>query len=106
MLRNLGVLLLIGLVVYCVIDIVRSEAHERLGVHQALWILLVVLFPLLGSVVWLAVSITRRGQAQPRPAGWGATTSRGPSAPDDDDEFLWRLDQERRENPPKDDPKP
>jgi len=105
MLRNLGVLLLIGLVVYCVIDIVRSEAHERLGVHQALWILLVVLFPLLGSVVWLAVSITRRGQAQPRPAGWGGV-SRGPSAPDDDDEFLWRLDQERRENPPKDDPKP
>ncbi|GEL96373.1 PLD nuclease N-terminal domain-containing protein [Cellulomonas composti] len=95
--RNLGYLLLIGLVVYCVIDIVRSEDDERLGVHPALWVLLVVLIPILGSIVWLAVSRTRRAG---RPATAGGRTSSGPSrgpvAPDDDPEFLWRLEQERR----------
>lgn len=92
--RYLGTLLLIGLVVYCVIDIVRSEDDERLGVHPALWVLLVVLFPLIGGVVWLAVSRTRRANARPQEAAGHATT--GPVAPDDDPEFLWRLEQERR----------
>ena len=92
--RYLGTLLLIGLVVYCVIDIVRSEDDERLGVHPALWVLLVVLFPLIGGVVWLAVSRTRRAGRAPRQAA-GPVAS-GPVAPDDDPEFLWRLEQERR----------
>ncbi|MDM7832234.1 PLDc N-terminal domain-containing protein [Cellulomonas edaphi] len=98
--KNLGALLLIGLVVYSVIGIVRSEPGERLGVPRALWVLLVVLIPLVGSIVWIVVSTTHRA-AQPR-----TTLSRGPSAPDDDDEFLWRLDEERRRtNPPTDEPK-
>jgi len=101
--RYLGTLLLIGLVVYCVIDIVRSESPQRLGVPRALWILLVVLIPLLGSVVWLAVSWTHRAALGPQRPG---RVSRGPSAPDDDPEFLWRLDEERRRNnPPKDEPR-
>ena len=91
--KYLGTLLLIGLVVYCVIDIVRSEDDERLGVHPALWVLL-VLFPLVGGVVWLAVSRTRRAGRQARDAARPAPS--GPIAPDDDPEFLWRLDQERR----------
>jgi len=92
--RHIGTLLLIGFIVYCVIDIVRSEDDERLGVHPALWVLLVVLFPIIGGVVWLAVSRTKRGQRTPyRPA---QAAPAGPVAPDDDPEFLWRLEQERR----------
>lgn len=91
--RYLGTLLLIGLVVYCVIDIVRSQDDERLGVHPALWVLLVVLFPLVGGIVWLAVSRTRRAG---RTGTVRADAPAGPLAPDDDPEFLWRLDQERR----------
>ncbi len=92
--RVVGTLLLIGFVVYCVIDIVRSEDDERLGVHPALWVLLVVLFPLIGGVVWIAVSRTRRAARPVRGAAGPAPS--GPVAPDDDPEFLWRLDQERR----------
>jgi len=91
--RYLGTLLLIGLVVYCVIDIVRSQDDERLGVHPALWVLLVVLFPLVGGIVWLAVSRARRAS---RGVVVRADAPTGPRAPDDDPEFLWRLDQERR----------
>jgi hypothetical protein len=102
MLRNLGILLLFGLVVYSVIGIVRSEDSERLNVPRALWVLLVVLVPLLGSIVWIAVSTTHRATQPP-----ARRASRGPSAPDDDDEFLWRIDEERRRsNPPKDEPSP
>ena len=103
MLRNLGILLLFGLVVYSVIGIVRSEDSERLNVPRALWVLLVVLIPLLGSIVWIAVSTTHRATQPPA----ARRSSRGPSAPDDDDEFLWRIDEERRRaNPPKDEPTP
>jgi hypothetical protein len=104
--RLVGYLLLIGLVVYCVIEIVRSEDDERLGVPPALWVLLVVLVPVLGSIVWLAVSRTRRAQRAPAKSGWG-TASRnasGPTAPDDDEEFLWRLDEERKRQSPTDQP--
>ncbi|UJP39910.1 PLD nuclease N-terminal domain-containing protein [Cellulomonas palmilytica] len=93
--RYLGTLLLIGFVVYCVIDIVRSDDDERLGVHPALWVLLVVLFPIIGGVVWLAVSRTRRGQRTTYRAQAAAGPA-APVAPDDDPEFLWRLEQERR----------
>ncbi|WP_029289835.1 PLD nuclease N-terminal domain-containing protein [Cellulomonas sp. HZM] len=105
--RYLGTLLLIGLVVYCVIDIVRSDDHERLGVHRALWVLLVVLIPLIGSIVWIAVSWAQRSSQRPQAAGWGGAghVPGRTVAPDDDAEFLWRLEQERkRQDPPKDDP--
>lgn len=102
--RYLGTLLVIGLVVYCVIDIVRSQPSERLGVPRALWVLLVVLLPVLGSIVWIAVSWTHRST---HGTAAGRRVSRGPSAPDDDPEFLWKLDEERRRNnPPKDEPAP
>jgi hypothetical protein len=104
--RYVGYLLVIGLVVYCVIDIVRSEDDERLGVPAALWVLLVVLVPVLGSIVWIAVSRTRRAQRAPASSGWGTGSRRapGPTAPDDDEEFLWRLEQERKRQSPTDQP--
>lgn len=94
--RYLGTLLLIGLIVFCVIEIVRSDDDERLGVHPALWVLLVVLFPLVGCIVWLAVSRTRRGSRAQRGFPGPAQAPPAPVAPDDDPEFLWRLEQERR----------
>lgn len=104
--RYLGFLLLIGLTVYCVIDIVNSDDDERLGIHPALWILLVVLFSVVGCAVWLAVSRSRRANRRAAAAGWGGSTV-GTGAPDDDDEFLWRLEQERkRQEPGQDDPTP
>ncbi|MCR6687910.1 PLDc N-terminal domain-containing protein [Cellulomonas sp.] len=114
--RYVGFLLLIGLVVFCVIEIVNSEDDERLGVHPALWVLAVLLVPVLGSIIWLAVSRSRRSAARARRPGWGdpAGPSGAPAAPDDDEEFLWRLEQERKrrarsqdaDEPPHDAPGP
>jgi hypothetical protein len=102
MLRNLGVLLIIGLVVYSVLDIVRSDDDERLGAPRVLWVLLVLLVPLFGSVAWIAISRMRRsaqaGGTAPRATGGRPVVRRrpGPVAPDDDPDFLRQLDQERR----------
>ncbi|WP_456845087.1 PLDc N-terminal domain-containing protein [Cellulomonas sp. P5_C6] len=93
--RNLVVLLLIGLTVYCVFDIVRSTAPERLGVHPVFWVLLVVFVPLLGVLAWLAVKWSR-GTAYAGQEAPAAPARRRPAAPDDDPEFLWRLDEDRR----------
>lgn len=99
--RYLPVLLAIALVVYCVVDIAGSTQDERLGLPRGIWVLL-VLVPFVGALVWLVVSRSRRAAvAQAGAAGRsrGAAPTRrrqGPVAPDDDPEFLRRLDQERR----------
>ncbi|MHB1491180.1 MAG: hypothetical protein ACYCTH_11915, partial [Cellulomonas sp.] len=54
------------------------------------------LVPLVGSIVWIAVS--RMQRARPQPGGpTGRALAPAPVAPDDDLEFLWTLDQRRRQ---------
>jgi hypothetical protein len=101
MARVLLFLLIVGAVVY-VVDISNSEDDERLGMPPFLWIVLVILVPVLGTIVWLAVSRTQRARRGTRP---GTSTSyrtlshptqpQQPLAPDDDPEFLWLLEQAR-----------
>lgn len=94
-------LLLIGVTVYCVIDIVRSTRDERLGVHPALWVLLVLLVPLFGSLAWLSVRWSRRTAAAGPSAGpSGTARRRRATGPDDDPDFLRGLDEDRRRTDP------
>ncbi|MBO3083476.1 PLDc N-terminal domain-containing protein [Cellulomonas fengjieae] len=94
--RNLAVLLIIGVTIYCVIDVLRSSAAERLGVHKGLWVLLVLVVPVLGPLAWLGVRWSRRSSGGPTQApNRGRTTG-----PDDDPDFLSRLDEEHRRTDP------
>ena len=95
--RNVLYLLMIGLVVYTVIDVTRSEKDERLGLHPAIWILAILLFPELGSIIWIAVSRTVRARSQGPVKNTGSKLAPAPLAPDDDPEFLWRLEQRQRQ---------
>ncbi|WP_448630286.1 PLD nuclease N-terminal domain-containing protein [Cellulomonas soli] len=106
--RYLPLVLAIALVVYCVVDIAGSPDEERLGLPRPVWMLLVVVAPFVGAVVWLVVSRSRRAAVargegghvtgrDPREAPPAPRRGRpGPVAPDDDPEFLRRLDQELR----------
>lgn len=105
--RYVGFLLLVAVVVYTVTDIINAPDEDLHGLPRGIWIVLVVLIPVLGSIVWFAVSLNgrrSRGEALggprsgPRtaPGGHAAPGRQGPLAPDDDPEFLWRLEQERR----------
>ncbi|MGP7959636.1 PLD nuclease N-terminal domain-containing protein [Sanguibacter sp. A247] len=113
--RYLGFLLLVAVVVYTVTDIINAPDEDLHGLPRGIWLVLVILIPVLGSIVWFVVSMNGRrergealggprsgprtapapGSARPGPARPG-TPRTGPVAPDDDPEFLWRLEQERR----------
>ena len=99
----------VAMTVYGLIDLARSEPSERGGIRRWVWFF-ILLVPVLGTVSWLVVSRSQRARtpsAPPRrqdgdrrsPAGsrmpsWDRR--RGSLAPDDDPEFLWRLEQQRR----------
>ncbi|MCL2453952.1 MAG: PLD nuclease N-terminal domain-containing protein [Micrococcales bacterium] len=89
MLRHLVVLVAVGLVLYAFFDMLRSDAEER-GAPRSIWALIILLFPVVGAIVWLLLSRSRRRR---RP-----TSSSGPLGPDDDPDFLRDLD--RRTWPP------
>ena len=106
MLRVLLYVLPVAALLYGLLDLRRSEAYEREGLPVWGW-LLVLLIPVIGPVVWVVVSTQRRREGRadrrrpgggPRPGGPGRRGrfgGPGPS-PDDDPDFLWRLEQERR----------
>ena len=105
--RYVGFLLLVAVVVYTVTDISNAPDEDLHGLPRGIWIVLVILIPVLGSIVWFAVSLNGRrsrgealggprGGMRTAPGGAPAPGRQGPVAPDDDPEFLWRLEQERR----------
>lgn len=118
--RFLPVILLVVLVVYALIDCVRSDdADLPAGLPKAVWVILIVVFPGIGALAWLVVSrVHRQAQQASRgsttlfPRGPGRPTSRRPAprpvAPDDDPEFLASLDRPRRDDqvPPGDEGDP
>lgn len=108
MLRILPVVLLIALVVYALIDCVRTPDDDMpVGIPKVLWVILIILFPGIAALAWIVVSrVARANAAQARsprrPGLWSSPTPprpvrrSGPTAPDDDPEFLARLEAERR----------
>lgn len=105
MARVLLFLLIIALAVYAAVDVTNSDTRDRRGLPVGLWLVIVVVFPILGPVLWFLVSRSQRaataggpmsgGAGRPSPSGPGRP-QRGPVAPDDDPDFLWRLEQEQR----------
>ncbi len=108
MTRVLPVLIAIGLMVYALADLSASDDEQRGGIPRWLWTLLIVLLPFFGAVAWILIKQSHRradgGTApgrpnRPTPGGPNRRRPRpGPTAPDDDPEFLWRLEQQQRRN--------
>jgi len=86
LLRVVVVLVVIGVTVYALVDCWGSDGPSVRLLPRPLWFL-VVLIPIVGPVLWL---VAGRPREEPR-----APAVR-PLAPDDDPEFLRRLDLERR----------
>jgi hypothetical protein len=107
--RLFPVILLVAVIVYAFIDCVRTPGDRMpAGIPKLLWLVLIVVFPGLGALAWIVISRIARAEAsrqtgsRPRPGLWSAEPTRGtplrngPVAPDDDPEFLARLEAERR----------
>lgn len=97
MLYGGGVLLALELclVVYCVLNVITTPESEVRNLPKLLWLLLVLLFPIVGGVAWL---VAGRPQAPVQRRGTGATPAEydrpgraTASSPDDDAAFLRRL---------------
>lgn len=96
MLRLLLFLVILGIVVYALADLFSADEDETGGMPRWGWAVLIVLLPGAGAAGWL---LFRRLQRTSQPApGRPPRPGRRPRpvAPDDDPEFLWRLEQERR----------
>jgi hypothetical protein len=96
--RALLVLLAIGLLVYSVIDCSRTPEQEVPGgIPRSAWLVLVIIVPILGPLLWIFASRSDQNSAGggsrrprgPRPGG-GASGRRPsrPMGPDDDPDFL------------------
>jgi len=65
-------LLLLALDIFCVIDLIQSREDEVRNLPKIVWLLLILFFPPIGSIAWLAVGRPQRGPG-PRSAYERAT---------------------------------
>ncbi|MFC9651773.1 MULTISPECIES: PLD nuclease N-terminal domain-containing protein [unclassified Streptomyces] len=86
MLRVLMILVPLALSIYAFIDCITTDEKEIRYLPKPIWAILVLLFPLVGSISWLIVG-RERTTAVRRGGGW--------VAPDDNPEFLNSLKDEK-----------
>ena len=130
MIRLLPYAIELALVVFCLIDCVQSDEHRIRNLPKWAWIVLIVLLPIVGPIVWLLAGRPTRssaGRGAPLPtrtAGYPESERPRPrpKSPDDDPEFLrslkkpntehedllrkWEEDLKRREDEMRTDDKP
>lgn len=104
--RGLPVLLEVGLLVFCLIEAIQTPADEIRGLGKGYWILLIIVFPIVGGIAWLVAGRpVRRAPASGWRPGSGfpeyeRSRRSAPLGPDDDPEFLReirKVDQEQEE---------
>lgn len=95
MIRLLPWLLTIAVTVYAVVDCIQTDDAQVRGLPKVLWLLLILLFPIVGAIAWFIAGRPQRGAPGRGPGGG---PGRGPShrpppprGPDDDPDFLRRL---------------
>jgi len=85
-------LVLTAVMVFSIVDISTIDRSRVRHLPKAVWIILVILTSILGSILWFAIGRERRGQGgshavpgrKPRPLG-----------PEDDPNFIDNIDQRR-----------
>ena len=88
-------LFLLGLWIFCIIDVITTPAGGCRHLPKLAWFFIVVIFPDLGSIAWLVAG--RNWNRQPANLPHKAGLGRRPSAPsrgrnpDDDEEFQAQL---------------
>lgn len=81
----------LGLMIYSLVESIQTPRHRVRVMPKAAWIAVILLVPIIGAGLWLGFGRIRQ------PRGGGNQIRRGPSAPDDDPEFLRKVEFERRQ---------
>ncbi|MFL6163160.1 MAG: PLDc N-terminal domain-containing protein [Jatrophihabitantaceae bacterium] len=103
-------LIMLGLWLYCIIDVITTDGARCRNLPKLAWLFIVLLLPEVGSIAWLVAGHPWPGSAAggpPRRAGTGRHPEyerpgrRVAANPDDDEEFLRglreRAEQQRQE---------
>ncbi|MFD3611954.1 PLD nuclease N-terminal domain-containing protein [Streptomyces atroolivaceus] len=97
MLRALIILLPLALTIYAFIDCLNTPEDEVKHLPKVAWVFIILLFWVVGPVVWLAAGKARRAPAGGRtPSEWPRRNRTTWVAPDDNPDFLKSL---KAENP-------
>lgn len=97
MLRVLMILVPLALSIYAFIDCITTQEQDVRHIPKPLWAILILLFPLVGSVSWLIVGRDRSSTAG-RMGGGSRRSGGGWVAPDDNPDFLKSLDEDKKED--------
>lgn len=102
MLRYLPFILILALTIYALVDcVVNDDSDLPIDLPKGVWVVLIIVFPAVGSIAWLVVS--RVGRLRTGSTSFGSRPAPGyrapqrpprmrPVAPDDDPDFLASLD--------------
>ncbi|MET3720724.1 MULTISPECIES: PLD nuclease N-terminal domain-containing protein [unclassified Arthrobacter] len=75
--------------VYGLVDVIRTDARLTRGISKPAWIIVMIVLPVIGAILWLLIG-------RPRDSAPGRRSYGGPTAPDDDPDFLRNLEMRRR----------
>ncbi|MDF2051639.1 PLDc N-terminal domain-containing protein [Arthrobacter sp. Cr_A7] len=76
--------------VYGLVDVIRTDGRLTRGISKPAWIVVMIVLPVLGAILWLLIG-------RPRGTSPQQQNYRHPAAPDDDPEFLRNLEVRRRQ---------
>lgn len=89
LLRVLIAVAVLAIFVYGLVDVIRTDARLTRGISKPAWIVVMIVLPVIGAVLWLLIG-------RPRSGGRTQQNYRHPTAPDDDPDFLRNLELRRR----------
>jgi len=88
--RVVAVIIVLLVFVYGLVDVIRTDGRYVRGISKPAWIVVMLLLPVLGAILWFFFGRPYGGRAA-QPA-----FPTHPTAPDDDPEFLRNLEVRRR----------
>jgi len=95
LLPYIPILIAVGLTIFTVIDIALIDRSRVKGMPKLLWILICIVLVVIGPVLWFLLGRERLIDAREAGGSFGPRPRRrGPVAPDDDPEFLGKLNRE------------
>lgn len=93
MTRALPAIITIALAIFCLIDLGMTRSGEEVRIlPKWAWVLIILLFPILGPIAWLFAGRPKSNAAPNRLP----RTSTAPLAPDDDPAFLADLERKQQ----------